>query len=55
MNSDDADRLAEEISQHLNNLRQTGASDCNPVAHLGIAAFRPGEAPASVIGRADQA
>ena len=25
------------------------------MAHLGIAAFRPGEAPASVIGRADQA
>ncbi|HBZ95341.1 MAG TPA: hypothetical protein DEO91_17080 [Pseudomonas sp.] len=55
LNSDDADRLAEEISEHLNNLRQTGASDCSPVAHLGIAAFRPGEAPASVIGRADQA
>lgn len=55
LNSDDADRLAEEISEHLNNLRQTGASDCNPVAHLGIAAFRPGESPARVIGRADQA
>lgn len=55
LNSDDADRLAEEISEHLNNLRQTGASDCNPVAHLGIAAFRPGEPPARVIGRADQA
>ncbi|QTN46043.1 EAL domain-containing protein [Ectopseudomonas mendocina] len=55
LNGDDADRLAEEISEHLSNLRQTGASDCDPVAHLGIAAFRPGEAPASVIGRADQA
>ena len=55
LNSDDADRLAEEISEHLNNLRQTGASDCNPVAHLGIAAFRPGEDSASVIARADQA
>lgn len=55
LSSDDADRLAEEISEHLNNLHQTGASDCNPVAHIGIAAFRPGEEPASVIGRADQA
>ncbi|AVO55180.1 cyclic di-GMP receptor LapD [Ectopseudomonas mendocina] len=55
LSSDDADRLAEEISEHLNNLRQTGASDCNPVAHLGIAAFRPGEEPGNVIGRADQA
>lgn len=55
LNSDDADRLAEEISEHLNNLRQTGASDCNPVAHLGIAAFRPGEGSTSVIARADQA
>lgn len=55
LNSDDADRLAEEISEHLNNLRQTGASDCNPVAHLGIAAFRPGEDSTSAIARADQA
>jgi diguanylate cyclase (GGDEF)-like protein len=55
LSRDDADRLAEEISEHLSNLYQTGASDCDPVAHMGIAAFRPGEDPASVIGRADQA
>jgi diguanylate cyclase (GGDEF)-like protein len=55
LSSDDAERLAEEISEHLENLRQTGASDCDPVAHMGIAAFRPGEEPAAVIGRADQA
>ncbi|TRO32939.1 EAL domain-containing protein [Pseudomonas sp. ALS1131] len=55
LSGDDADHLAEQISEHLDNLRQTGASDCNPVAHLGIAAFRPGEEPGSVIGRADQA
>ena len=55
LSSDDAERLAEEISEHLDNLRQTGASDCDPVAHMGIAAFRPGEEPAAVIGRADQA
>ncbi|MFN3767547.1 MAG: cyclic di-GMP receptor LapD [Ectopseudomonas guguanensis] len=55
LSSDDAERLAEEITEHLDNLRQTGASDCDPVAHMGIAAFRPGEEPAAVIGRADQA
>ncbi|MPT17456.1 MAG: EAL domain-containing protein [Pseudomonas sp.] len=55
LSSDDVERLAEEISEHLDNLRQTGASDCDPVAHMGIAAFRPGEEPAAVIGRADQA
>src|SRR5690606_4093450 len=52
---EDADRLAEELVDGLESLRQTGASDCTPVAHLGIAAFRPGEEVANVIGRADQA
>ncbi|HSC83061.1 MAG TPA: EAL domain-containing protein [Pseudomonas sp.] len=52
---EDADRLAQELVEGLESLRQTGASDCTPVAHLGIAAFRPGEETASVIGRADQA
>lgn len=52
---EDADRLAEELMESLDSLRQTGASDCVPVAHLGIAAFRPGEEMANVIGRADQA
>ncbi len=53
--AEDADRLAQELMDSLENLRQTGASDRTPVAHLGIAAFRPGETMASVIGRADQA
>src|SRR5690606_23145587 len=48
---EDADRLAEELVDGLESLRQTGASDCTPVAHLGIAAFRPGEEVANVIGR----
>ncbi|MGL4315814.1 MAG: cyclic di-GMP receptor LapD [Pseudomonas sp.] len=52
---EDADRLAQELIEGLESLRQTGASDCTPVAHLGIAAFRPGEEIANVIGRADQA
>lgn len=53
--AEDADRLAQELVDGLESLRQTGASDCTPVAHLGIAAFRPGEEVANVIGRADQA
>lgn len=52
---EDADRLAQELIEGLESLRQTGASDCTPVAHLGIAAYRPGEEVANVIGRADQA
>ncbi|WJN61163.1 cyclic di-GMP receptor LapD [Pseudomonas sp. SO81] len=53
--AEDADRLAQELADGLESLRQTGASDCTPVAHMGIAAFRPGEEVANVIGRADQA
>ncbi|WP_375738877.1 cyclic di-GMP receptor LapD [Pseudomonas boanensis] len=55
MVDEDADRIATELSQALQSLYSTGASDCTPVAHLGIAAFRPGEEAVSVIGRADQA
>ncbi|WP_394233842.1 cyclic di-GMP receptor LapD [Pseudomonas anguilliseptica] len=53
--SEEADLLAGELHTGLESLRQTGASDCTPVAHMGIAAFRPGEEPGQVIGRADQA
>lgn len=55
LDNEDADRLAQSLSDALESLRGTGASDCTPVAHLGIAAFRPGEDATSVIGRADQA
>lgn len=55
LEGDGADRLANVLSAALENLRATGASDCTPVAHLGIAAFRPGENPADVLARADQA
>lgn len=55
LRSEEADQLAITLSDKLTALGQTGASDCTPVAHLGIAAFRPGEQPASVIARADQA
>lgn len=52
---EDADHLAQELNEGLENLRQTGVSDCSPVAHLGIAAFKPGETLPGVIARADQA
>jgi len=55
LNGEDADRLASELSEALNSLKQTGASDCDPVAHIGIAAFRPGEQSEAVLSRADQA
>ncbi|WGL63950.1 EAL domain-containing protein [Pseudomonas sp. CW003PS] len=55
LNGEDAEHLASELSEALNSLKQTGASDCDPVAHIGIAAFRPGEQSAAVLSRADQA
>lgn len=55
LSNDDADKLAQQLSEQLESLYQTGASDCLPVAHMGIAAYRPGESTATVIGRADQA
>lgn len=55
LSAEGADKLAQQLSGQLQSLRQTGASDCNPVAHMGIAAYRPGESPGTVIGRADQA
>jgi diguanylate cyclase (GGDEF)-like protein len=55
LDSASAEHLADELSAALENLRGTGASDCTPVAHLGLTAFRPGESSASVMSRADQA
>ncbi|WP_068829963.1 cyclic di-GMP receptor LapD [Pseudomonas sp. BMS12] len=55
LSGDDADRLAQGLTEGLESLRQTGASDCTPVAHLGIAAFKPGEEIQTVIARTDQA
>jgi len=55
LNGEDAERLASELSEALDSLKQTGASDCDPVAHIGIAAFRPGEQSEAVLSRADQA
>jgi diguanylate cyclase (GGDEF)-like protein len=55
LGTEEASRLAAEISATLENLRLTGASDCMPVAHLGIVAYRPGEAATEVLLRLDQA
>jgi diguanylate cyclase (GGDEF)-like protein len=54
LGTEDATRLASEISATLENLRLTGASDCMPVAHLGIVAYHPGEAATDVLLRLDQ-
>ncbi|NQD92428.1 EAL domain-containing protein, partial [Pseudomonas sp. CrR25] len=55
LDREDAERLARELCEGLDSLRQTGASDCTPVAHMGIAAFRPGDEVAQVLARGDQA
>lgn len=55
LDTQDAARLASEISATLENLRLTGASDCTPVAHLGIVAYAPGETSDDVWLRLDQA
>ncbi|POA32546.1 MULTISPECIES: cyclic di-GMP receptor LapD [unclassified Pseudomonas] len=55
LDSKDAARLAAEISATLENLRLTGASDCMPVAHLGVVAYTPGEASTDILLRLDQA
>ncbi|MDA7087731.1 EAL domain-containing protein [Pseudomonas sp. SA3-5] len=51
----EAEQLARELHEDLENLRQTDASDCAPVAHIGMTVFRPGEAIGQVLARADQA
>jgi diguanylate cyclase (GGDEF)-like protein len=55
LDSTDAARLACEISATLENLRLTGASDCMPVAYLGIVPYHPGEPASDVLTRLDQA
>ncbi|MGE8068475.1 cyclic di-GMP receptor LapD [Pseudomonas sp. NPDC089569] len=55
LDGEGAAHLASEISTTLENLRLTDASDCLPVAHLGIVAYHPGEAASDVLVRLDQA
>lgn len=51
----EAEQLAESIGQSLSRLQQTGASDCLPVAHIGMTAFAPGDAPAELYRALDEA
>lgn len=55
LDSRDAARLAGELSATLENLRLTGASDCTPVAHLGVVAYQPGDTAPTVLLHLDQA
>lgn len=55
LNTGEAETLTAELSEAVENLHATGASDCSPVASIGLAAFHPGETPAMVLARADQA
>jgi len=40
----EAQQLAEQLEQMLHSLQQTGASDCTPVAYMGLTHFAPGDA-----------
>ena len=40
----EAQQLAEQLEQMLHSLQQTGASDCTPVAYIGLTHFAPGDA-----------
>ncbi|EJM60099.1 cyclic di-GMP receptor LapD [Pseudomonas sp. GM48] len=55
LDAENAARLAADVSASLENLRLTGTSDCMPVAHLGVVAYRPGEPIGNVLLRLDQA
>jgi diguanylate cyclase (GGDEF)-like protein len=55
LDAESAAHLAADISVNLENLRLTGASDCMPVAHLGVVAYHPGEPVSTLLLRLDQA
>ncbi|WP_223536578.1 cyclic di-GMP receptor LapD [Pseudomonas sp. GL-B-16] len=55
LDAESAARLAADVSVSLENLHLTGASDCMPVAHLGVVAYHPGEPISTVLLRLDQA
>jgi diguanylate cyclase (GGDEF)-like protein len=51
----EAQQLAEDLERALLSLQQTGASDCLPVAHLGLSAFAPGDEPQDLYRALDAA
>jgi diguanylate cyclase (GGDEF)-like protein len=51
----EAQQLAEQLDQKLLSLQQTGASDCLPVAHIGLTRFAPGAAESELFRALDAA
>jgi EAL domain-containing protein (putative c-di-GMP-specific phosphodiesterase class I) len=52
---DEALALAHQLENALHSLEATGASDVLPVAHIGLAPYRPGDSALTLLGLADQA
>ena len=52
---DEAVHLAQELEQTLHSLHHTGATDLDPVAWIGLAAYTPGDAPQALLERGDEA
>ena len=55
MGREEALELVEDLEIALKDLGGTGVSDISPVAHMGLAAYTPGEATLTLLGLADQA
>ncbi|KIP97906.1 MULTISPECIES: cyclic di-GMP receptor LapD [Pseudomonas] len=51
----EAEQLAEQLSNGLLSLQQTGASDCFPVAHIGITTFAAGASSSELYNALDAA
>ncbi|MBF8743548.1 cyclic di-GMP receptor LapD [Pseudomonas guariconensis] len=52
---DEAIQLAQALESTLHSLHQTGASDVDPVACIGLAPYSPGDAPHALLKLADEA
>ncbi|SDJ03299.1 diguanylate cyclase (GGDEF) domain-containing protein [Pseudomonas flavescens] len=50
-----AEQMAEQLSNGLLSLQQTGASDCFPVAHIGITTFAAGASSSELYSALDRA
>ncbi|MBA6114506.1 EAL domain-containing protein [Pseudomonas sp. NC26] len=55
MVQEDAVHLAQALEAALQSLHQTGATDVDPVAFIGLVPFRPGDAPQALLHLADEA
>lgn len=51
----EAEQLAEKLGSGLLSLQQTGASDCHPVAHIGITTFAAGATSSELYSALDAA